>query len=263
MSKYLSRTLRAIAYLWAGFPAIFALFALLALNIDPTGLIRMALSPAFWFISLVSIAAGMGILTVRWYGWYLFLFSNFLASYETAVVLANYSRSQYRFFLFAATALVQLALIFIVGREVRVPYYFPRIRWWETDPRYKLSLQTKLTRNDNSEVEGLIMDISFGGCFIKTHATFPNEEPVRLNFVLFDQPVECRGKVVWASESTVTHPRGIGIKFTALSRDTAFILRQGVRKLRKLARVYTQIARERNYREYLQREERYQGKNPK
>src|SRR4051812_28761076 len=134
-TKYLSRTLRAIILLWVAFPIFYLVYAGFGLVINMNGIVRLALTPFFWFTSAISITAGIGISKVRWYGWYLFLFSNFLTSYLTAVSLANYSSSDLRFLLFVMTLLFQLALIFIVGREVRVPYFFPRIRWWESDPR--------------------------------------------------------------------------------------------------------------------------------
>jgi hypothetical protein len=152
-------------------------------------------------------------------------------------------------------------MVYLVGREIRVPYFFPRIRWWESDPRYKLSVQTKVAREDKTELEGEIMDLSLSGCFVKTHAYFVPDELVTLDFSLFERSLRCSGRVVWRSESTVTHPKGIGVKFEALNKETIYCLKQAVQKLKKLARVYSQLTRERNWQEYLQREQRYQGRS--
>lgn len=181
--------------------------------------------------------------------------------YQTAVVLAYYSDSHRKFLAYGITILFQLIGLFFVTREVRVPYFTPRIRWWESDPRYKLSIQTKILKQDKTVYEGEIMDISRSGCFIKTHFYFPPDEKITLDFSLFERVIKCHGRVIWQTESTVTHPKGVGVKFEDLDKETISALKQGTDKLRKLARVYTQMTREKNWQEYLQREQRYQGKN--
>ncbi|MEW6057491.1 MAG: PilZ domain-containing protein [Bdellovibrionota bacterium] len=181
--------------------------------------------------------------------------------YQTAVALVYYSDQEFRLPVFLATGAGQLFFIYIVGREIRVPYFFPRIRWWESDPRYKLSVQTRLNREEKKdELEGEIMDLSVGGCFIKTHGFFMLDEPITLHFTLFEKNIECRGRVVWRTESMVTHPKGIGVKFDTLSKENVFCLKQATKKMKELAKAYSQMTRERNWQEYLQREQRYQGR---
>lgn len=257
---YSSKTLRAIAYVWLSFPLTFLVYAATVLALNMTGIVKVILSPGYWFVTIVSIIAGIGVLRIHWYGWYMFLFSNILITYETAVDLVHYSTGELKVAAFLLTIAMQVLVIYIVGREIRVPYFFPRIRWWESDPRYKLSVQTRLVREDKSEVEGEIMDLSLGGCFIKTHAYFVPDELVDLNFSLFERPLLCTGRVVWRTESTVTHPKGIGVKFEPLTKDNAVCLKQATQKLKKLAQVYSQMTREKNWQEYLQREQRYQGR---
>ncbi len=260
---YSSRTLRVISYIWLSFPVTYFIYAMAVLALNLSGLVKVLLSPGYWFVCVITVIAGVGILRIRWYGWYLFLISNFLITYETAYDLSHHSVGDVKTAMFFLTVALQGLLIYFVGREIRVPYFFPRIRWWESDPRYKLSVQTKLLREDKSEMEGEIMDLSLGGCFIKTHSYFTPDENVVLDFAIFERAVRCTGRIVWRTESTVTHPKGIGVKFDALNKETTFCLRQATQKLKKLARVYSQLSRERNWQEYLQREQRYQGRNKK
>lgn len=261
--RYTSRTLHAIAYVWMSFPITYFIYAVTVLALNMAGLVRVALSPGYWAICAITVVAGYGVLKIRWYGWHLFVFSNLLIAYETAVDLAHNSVGDVKTAVFFLTALLQLSVLYLVGREIRVPYFLPRIRWWESDPRYKLSVPTKLHREDHSEFEGEIMDLSVGGCFVKTHAYLAPDEPLTLDFSLFESPLHCAGRVVWRTESTVTHPRGIGVKFEGLNKETLFCLKQATHKLKKLARVYSQMSRERNWQEYLQREQRYQGRSKK
>jgi Tfp pilus assembly protein PilZ len=260
---YTSRTLRTISYAWISFPLTYLVYAVLVLALNFSGLVKVILSPWYWFVCAISVIAGIGTLRIRWYGWYMFIFSNLLITYETALDIAHYSVGNFKIAVFFLTIIMQAVVTYIVAREIRVPYFFPRIRWWESDPRYKLSVQSKLVREDKTEQEGEIMDLSLGGCFIKTHSYFTPDEPLTLDFSLFEKPVRCTGRVVWRTESTVTHPKGIGVKFDPLNKETAICLKQAGQKLKKLARVYSQMTREKNWQEFLQREQRYQGRSKK
>src|ERR1041385_6236258 len=141
---YTTRALRTIAYLWTAMPLVFLIYARAVMDVHMKGLVAIVLSPSYWVISALAVAAGRGILLIRWYGWYAFVASNITLAYQTAVALAHYSEREHEFVVFLITDLVQLVLIYLVGREIRVPYFFPRIRWWESDPRYKLSVPAKL-----------------------------------------------------------------------------------------------------------------------
>lgn len=258
--RYVTRTVQVVALLWLWFPLSYLLYAALALGLSLEDIVKLILSPWFWIVCAAAMTAAVGLKKLTWYGWYMFLASNFMILYQTAVTLANYSHVQYKFLFFLATAFIQSILIYLVGRDIRVPYFFPRIRWWESDPRYKLSVPVHIKRNDGTDMEGEIMDLSMGGCFIKTHAYFTQDEVVSLSFTLFERSAACKGNVVWRAESGVTHPKGVGVKFQPLDKESHLTLKQAVSKLRKLARMYSQISRERNWQEYLQREERFQGK---
>lgn len=243
------------------FPVSYLIYAALALGTKPEDILKVLLSPFYWFVSLITFFSGFGLLRIKWFGWYLYIFSNLLIFYETATILTFYSQSENKFLGFLLTCFFQALLLLIVAREVRVPYYFPKIRWWESDPRYRLSVQAKLSKKDGSEVEGEIMDISLGGCFIKTHHYFALEDHILLDFNLFDKQIKCSGLVVWRTESRVTHPKGIGVKFNPIGKENTLILKDATKRLQKLSRAYTQITREKNWQEYLQREQSYQGKN--
>lgn len=260
IQNYTSKVLRSIAYLWIAMPLFFLVYARIVLAVHTRGLFSILLSPSYWAIATLAVVAGRGILLIRWYGWYAFIGSNVTLAYQTAITLVTYSERRHEFAIFSITTFIQIIFIYLVGREVRVPYFFPKIRWWESDPRYKLSVPVKAARGDQSELEGEIMDISLGGCFMKTHHYFVPDEELSLSFTLFEKPLQCKGRVVWRTESTVTHPRGIGVKFEELSKDASYCLKQATRKLRKLARTYSQLAREKNWQEYLQREQQFQGK---
>ncbi len=73
-------------------------------------------------------------------------------------------------------------------------------------------------------LDGLLIDtisnISGGGVFIETSAAFEPGKHVRLEFKFPDEkePVRVPGQIAWRS------PEGIGVKFTAVSKDVQKII---------------------------------------
>jgi Tfp pilus assembly protein PilZ len=262
--KLVSKKLTLLANGWVLFMPLFIAFALLIFRVDGKGLAQMLLAPGLWLTSAVAVWTGFAIRRIQWYAWYLFIFANLLVAYETAATLAYYSSVDYRLFLFIGTACLQLLMIWIVSREIRVPYYSPRIRWWESDPRYKLSIKVVLRdSNLESSVTGStetaeIVDISRGGCFIKTNLHYEIDNVLHVSFHLFDSPIECLGQVVWYTESTFTHPKGIGLRFVDMDRETVKTLKDAAKRMKALAQDYTEMVRQRNWQEYLEREKQFQ-----
>ncbi len=259
-NQHISRTLTLLAKFWMSFPITYLIYSAFILGLNVEDFLKILLNPFYWAISFIAIMAGYGLLKIKWYGWYVFIFSNLLIFYETASILTYYSHSDFKFLGFITTIAIQGLVLFLVAREIRVPYFFPKIRWWESDPRYKLSVQTKLKKSDGSEIDAEIMDISMGGCFVKCHSYFAQEEEIVMDFKLFERPLQIQGTVVWKTESRVTHPKGIGIKFAPLNKDQLYVLKYATKKLHQLSRVYSELTHEKNWEEYLSREKRFQGK---
>ncbi len=260
-NTHITKVLASIAKLWISFPVSYLIYGAFVLGLSFEDFMKVLLSPFYWFTFSVAMLAGTGLLRIRWYGWYIFIFSNLLILYETASILTYYSHSENKLLGFLVTLAIQAIVLFLVAREVRVPYFFPKIRWWETDPRYKLSVGVQIHKKDGEkkEVEGEIMDISLGGCFIKTHTFFAQDEIVGITFNLFERTLNLDGMVVWRTESRVTHPKGVGVKFMPLTKEILLALKTATKKLQELNRVYNQMTRERNWQEYLQREQSFQG----
>ena len=258
-AHFISKTLNSCALFWMTFPLTFIFYSAVVMNLQPEDILKILLRPFYWIISMIALWAGYGLLKIKWYGWYLFIVSNIFVLYETILVLTDYSKSSNRMVIFLGTLLFQLILLLVVAKQVRVPYFFPKIRWWESDPRYKLSVPVKVFKKDGSDLEGEIMDISLGGCFIKTHAYFSQDEDIKLEYSLFDKTIKCSGVAVWRTESKVTHPKGIGVKFSPLEKETVLVLKKAQQRLTQLNRTYQQMTVERNWEEYLRREKRFQG----
>jgi Tfp pilus assembly protein PilZ len=257
---YVPKFLIYFSKVWMCFPLVYLFYSVLVLGLKSSDILKIILSPLYWFTSFVSLIAGIGLIRVEWYGWYLFVFSNVLIFYQTASILTYYSNSEYKFLAFLFTTLLQLILIYFVTKKVRVPYFLPKIRWWESDPRYRLSVSVSIQREDGSNFEGEIIDISVGGCFIKAYSNFAINEKIKLKFKLFEDNFDFNAVVVWNTESRVTHPKGIGVKFLDQNKKKILLLKKATEKLQKLNRIYSEQTRERNWKEYLKSEQLYQGK---
>jgi uncharacterized membrane protein (DUF2068 family) len=238
VKKYSSRTLKSVAFLYMAFPGAYILFTALLFDMPAQQCVRILLSPSYYVLSLIAVIAGYGLWEMKRWSWYVFLFATILMVYANAVYVSAYGESHHKAAAFIISILIDIGLIFRVGREVRVPYFLPKIRWWESNPRYKLVAAARITREDGTSFEGEILDLSMGGCFLKLKQELNQDEPISIRFEVFGHSVECAGSVVWRTQSAVTHPKGIGLKFSLLPRSQKRTLRAITHRLRKIAAYY-------------------------
>jgi Tfp pilus assembly protein PilZ len=239
MKRYTSRFLKSVALFYMTFPIAYVVIAALVFDMPGASCVHLLLSPFFYAVSLIAVISGWGLWEMHRWAWYLFGFSNLLIIYQTALVMNQYSESHHRLIGFIVSVLTILSVFLRVSKEVRVPYFFPKIRWWESDPRYRLAVRSEITRKVSEEkLSGEILDLSTTGCFIKTRIDLKTDEPIQLQFELFKLLVKVDGVVVWRSESTVTHPKGVGVKFSSSERPTKRHLRLMTKRLKKIAHFY-------------------------
>jgi hypothetical protein len=238
LKRYTTRFLKTTALVYMAFPAVYLLLATLIFDI-PAGLtVRVLLSPFFWILSFLAALSGYGLWEMRRWSWYLFLIANVLAIYANAVVVSNYGESNHKVIAYIFSVAVILGVIYRVSKEVRVPYFLPKIRWWESNPRYKLVAPVALERSSGGALEGEILDLSMTGCFIKLKQDLLPDEPIQVRFTLFSHPIQTTGIVVWRTHSTVTHPKGVGVKFSPHPRNQRRAMRAIVIRLKKIAALY-------------------------
>ncbi len=105
-------------------------------------------------------------------------------------------------FLLAILVLDFLAVAYFMVPSVRIVYFDPKARWWETAPRFNFNLEAKM-----NEISGLIRNVSVGGMFIEAWDGFEqNQEMViewQYNHVFFKIP----------SRIVYKNTRGYGIQF--------------------------------------------------
>lgn len=233
MKKYRSRFLKFVALVFLGFPVVYLLFAAVFFDLPAGKLILILVSPLFWFMSVWAIAAGIGFWEMKRWSWYVFLFANSLVVYHNIDLMVRHAETHHHKLLALFLSLcVQGIVVYWVSKEVRVPYFLPRIRWWESSARHQVEFPVRL-ESQGVHFEGQIVDLSLRGCFIKTAGNFQEEQRINLEFDVWEEKIQCGGTVVWKTQSTVTHPRGIGVKFSPLKRVTRKQVRMAVERIRK------------------------------
>jgi hypothetical protein len=264
MKRYTSKFLKTVAVCYMAFPPLYIILAAILFDIPANLCVSVLLSPFYYIVALAAVLTGYGLWEMQRWSWYLFIASNILITYENAKLVSEYSATHHKFLAFLTSIFLLAALIYRVGREIRVPYFFPKIRWWESNPRYRLSVPVKVNRKAATASEPFqaeILDLSLGGCFVKIRTDIAQDETVGLEFAVFGFPLRCDGTIVWRTASTVTHPKGIGVKFVFLDKVQRRTLRSITRRLKKIAQLYRTSRYLMNQEDFLKRLEEIEGGN--
>jgi len=238
------------------FPIVYLFVAALLFDIPGHYLVRIILAPSFYIASILAVTAGYALWEVYHWGWYAFVVANVFMIYINALYLNDFGGTSHKAVAFSASIFFLVLMMYRVAREIRVPYFFPKIRWWESNPRYKLSVPVRILRDGKDPVDGQILDLSMGGCFVKLRQDVDLYEQVALDFTAFAFRVQCSGVAVWRTHSTVTHPKGMGIKFSPLSKVQKRPLRQITIRLKKIAILYRKSRYLLNEEEFLHKLEK-------
>ncbi len=212
-------------------------------NLPFTKLVSLFFSFIYIAHALLAVFTGFALYKLRPYAWHLFIFHSIVMIAEQFWVSYTIAENHIVEIPLAFVTCAILGTIMLVKMELRVPYFTPKIAWWESDPRYKISVPTQMTASDHL-YKGEIMDISSSGCFIKTKDTIRVDQVIMIKFSLFDNKFECSGKVVWRTESGVTHPKGVGVRFIGIPKPVQIELQKTVKKLKSLSKKYKDLRAE-------------------
>jgi hypothetical protein len=94
-----------------------------------------------------------------------------------------------------------IGVVYLARSKVRDIYFNPRLRWWETPPRYIVAWDAKLSRAGSETASVKISNLSIGGAGVDTSDTgFVPNEVVDLKFERNGQTYALRSRVVWQSK---------------------------------------------------------------
>lgn len=203
-----------------GFPLFYLIFASFIFDLSSKGILSVVLSPLFYLASFFWIVTGVGLRQMKQWAWYTFVAAQIFISYLNALNLVQYSESQYKGWAFVLTLLIQAFIYIAVSRELRVPFLFPKIRWWESGlaGMHHLPVEIFHSASATGVSPGQLLDMNPKGCFLKSPLDFEPFEKIKIRIVGHGHEVDVSGMIVWNAKSTVTHPKGIGIKFLELDR---------------------------------------------
>lgn len=237
------RLITYLAYVMWSFPLSYALLMGSFYNLPLARIMAIIFSFVYIVHSIFAIFTGFALYRLRPYAWHFYVFHSVLMIGEQFYVTYRYAQNNVREIPLIFMCLSIVAVLMLLKKELRVPYFSPKIAWWESDPRYKISVPAQMTAPDH-HYKGDIMDISASGCFIKTKDPLKVDQEIQIKFSLFDHKFDCHGRVVWRTESGVTHPKGVGVRFVGLPKPVQADLRETVKKLRNLSRRYQTIRAE-------------------
>lgn len=221
------------------FPILYPLVCAAIFKISGRNLLNVLISPVFYLTCFWAVLVGIGFSRMRRWAWYVFLFANVLITYENLNLLVSYGETREKVLWFLMSLGFLIYFTVRVAQELRVPYFMPRIRWWERNTAFQISLPVVvITSSNRTRYEGNILDFSLAGCFVKLKEPVPLDERVAVYFQVFGQLIDCRGIVVWRTESSVTLPKGIGIKFFRIGRQKKKRVRMAARRLGSVLKIY-------------------------
>jgi uncharacterized membrane protein (UPF0136 family) len=87
--------------------------------------------------------------------------------------------------------------------QTRSIYFNPRLRWWETSPRYIIQFPASVTRVGGKPMKATFQNIAAGGAGIETVETgFLKEEIITLEFQHEGEIFQLKSKIVWERRAT-------------------------------------------------------------
>ncbi len=170
----------------------------------------------------------IGIWSVRRWGYYLFIiFSLYVISRNFYVLWTHQYYSRYVVWLFQVMTLSLTGVL--LQKHVSAPYFNPKMRWWESLPRFKLGSHGELfigLKKFNAD----IIDISRGGCFLKSDAHLKVGDKIKVTIPYKKIKIRTTGKVTWISDKIIG---GYGVMFQKANFAQFILIRYMIKQLRK------------------------------
>lgn len=181
-----------------------------------------------WALNVLLFASGWALLKVR-------TWTHLLAT-ATLLSVIVYNIMNYQSLLLlgpltlAGFILISvITLVVLYSKEFRKPYFNPRLRWWETSPRYKARLPVILKDLPNAkDYSGELLDISRSGTLIALDPKFDHELQIgEEHHVLLPNNLEINAQVVRRNSE------GYGLQFKRNSWSTRSQLKRFIQDLAK------------------------------
>ncbi len=176
-----------------------------------------------------SLIAGFAVYSVKKWSYPVFLVCMAWLTYQ---MLSTFS-PHIRFSLLLLTIILPMIInilyvSYILLPNVRAAYFDPRLRWWETKPRYIFS--TEMSIEENGKLTAAqITNISEGGIFAIVSVPVEPNTVVNLKFVILENPIELKAKIVYRKPDGASH----GLQFFEMNRNQKLLMKKTIAKLAK------------------------------
>ncbi|NCN39839.1 PilZ domain-containing protein [bacterium] len=125
------------------------------------------IKPEVWALNAMLFLSGISLLWVR-------TWTHSLAAVSVGAVLI-YNIITFKDSIFIGPVAIVtgiiaslIALIALYHKDFRKPYFQPRMRWWETSPRYRVDLPVEVVSSESSKkLSAVLLDISRSGLLLK------------------------------------------------------------------------------------------------
>lgn len=184
-------------------------------------------------IFIAPIVLGILILLTKKEGYYVTIFGTiylivrgvgeFFASNETDPV-----------FPLILTNIICLGVLSTLLRsKMRSIYFDPRLRWWETSPRFVTNFPAKITRVGAKPMKGIIENIAAGGAGIEpSESGLLKDEVVTLEFQSEGETLHLKAKIIW-EKPLATGKIHLGVQWDKSNENTEWSnLRRLIRTLK-------------------------------
>jgi hypothetical protein len=107
--------------------------------------------------------------------------------------------------------LINLLVVgYFILPQVRQVYFDPRLRWWETKPRFKAEFETAFTWVDQKG-RGEIKNLSEGGLLIETDLKINTMGRIDIDFKYKEQNYALKGEIVYSKNSNGRFAYGVSL----------------------------------------------------
>ncbi len=132
----------------------------------------------------------------------------------------------YHYFIIIITL---LTIAYFLIPRVREPFFNQKIRWWESKPRYRIAIPTKVTGNKIT-FQTEILNISQTGAFLKDNNLLAPGDVISLSFESEGLMMEVPVKVI--SRHVISSTPGYGVQFFPTSITQKFQLVRLISRIR-------------------------------
>lgn len=158
----------------------------------------------------IPIAGGILIYICKKWSYYLYLALMVLPFFYSYMSWQAQPSIELGVYLVAFYVINLLVVGYFILPQVRQVYFDPRLRWWETKPRFKAEFETDFTWVDQ-KAKGEIKNLSEGGLFIETDMKMNTLGRIDIDFKYKEKTYALKGEIVYGRNSNGRNGYGISL----------------------------------------------------